>query len=88
MDSLILSADLDLPILWTTNQNTFLESAATVADINGDGKDEVIIAGREELIALQKQGKELWRWDTRSRFMTYPSVLKREGRSALISISP
>ena len=29
------AAELKLPLLWTTNCNTFLESAATVADING-----------------------------------------------------
>jgi outer membrane protein assembly factor BamB len=78
------SQELELSLLWRTNQKTFLESAATVADINNDGRDEVIIAGREELIALQKQGKELWRWDTRKRFITYPAVLKRDGQSALI----
>ncbi len=78
------SQKLELPLLWTTNQKTFLESAAIVADINGDGKDEVLIAGREELIALQKQGKELWRWDTEKRYVTYPTVLKRKNQSALI----
>ena len=30
------SQELELPLLWTTNQKSFLESAATVADINGD----------------------------------------------------
>ncbi len=78
------ASGLDLKILWQTNQKTMLESAPILADINRDGKDEVIMAGREELIVLQRQGKELWRWKTRKRFVTYPSVLKRANRAALI----
>ena len=61
ISSISLSADLDLKVVWKTNQKTMLESAPIVADINGDGKDEVLVAGREELVALGKQGKELWR---------------------------
>jgi len=76
--------NLKLSLLWTTNLKSFLESAPTVADINNDGRDEVLIAGREEMIALGKRGQELWRWKTRGRFMTYPTVLKRSGKSALI----
>ena len=78
---------LNLKQVWTNNSHSFLESAPTLADINNDGKDEVLIAGREELIVLQKQGKELWRWNTRKRFITYPTVLKRNGKSSLIYIA-
>lgn len=38
---------LSLPLLWTSNLKTLLESAPTVADINNDRRDEVVIAGRE-----------------------------------------
>ena len=64
-----LAADLKLPLLWEVNLKSFLESAPTVADINGDGRDEIIVAGREEIITLNKNGKELWRWRTRGRFI-------------------
>lgn len=70
--------------LWSADLNSFLESAPTLADIDNDGRDEVLVAGREELIALNKNGKELWRWRTRQRFMTYPAVLQRPGLPALI----
>ena len=75
---------LALPLTWTINTNTFLESAPTLADLNGDGTPEIIVAGREELIALDGTGKELWRWKGKGRFMTYPSVLTRPGTPALI----
>jgi len=69
---------------WTSNLKSFLESAPTVADINNDGRDEILVAGQEEMIALDKNGDVIWRWRTRRRYMTYPTVLKREKKSALI----
>jgi len=75
---------LELMPLWTTDTKTFLESQASVADINGDGLDEIIAAGREELIALDGNGSELWRWRTKGRFMTYPAVLAVEKGPALL----
>ncbi|MCX6225380.1 MAG: ChbG/HpnK family deacetylase, partial [Bacteroidia bacterium] len=63
---------------------SFLESSATVADIDNNGLDEVLIASQEEMIAVGKNGIGLWRWKTRSRFMTYPAVLKRIAEPALI----
>ena len=36
-------------MLWSVDTQTFLESAPTVADINGDGYCEVLVAGREEI---------------------------------------
>ena len=78
------SQELKLPQLWKTNLNTFLESTAIVADLKGDGKLEALMAGREELIALDGKGKELWRYRTKGRFMTYPAVLTRKGESSLV----
>ena len=75
---------IHMPLLWTSNQKTLLESAPVVADIDGDGRDEILVAGREEMIAIGKKGNELWRRHTRGRFMTYPAVLNRAGKSALI----
>ncbi|MDP2338308.1 MAG: ChbG/HpnK family deacetylase [Bacteroidota bacterium] len=75
---------LNLELKWTTNQKCFLESSATVADIDNNGSDEAIVASQEELIAVGKSGNSLWRWKARGRFMTYPAVLKRAGELALI----
>ncbi len=80
--------EADFRVLWITNLNTFLESAPTLADLNGDGLDEILAAGREELVALDGSGKELWRWRTPGRFMTYPTVLMRDkGQPSLIYVA-
>jgi len=76
--------DVNLQLLWTVDLKTFTESGPTVADIDGDGRKDVIVAGREEVIALSGKGAELWRWRTKQRFMTYPSVLARKGQPSLI----
>jgi len=78
------AAELKLPQVWQTDLQTFLESAGMVADLDGDGRDEAVIAGREELIVLEGNGKVLWRWRTKARFMTYPAVLMRPGQASLI----
>ena len=75
---------LNLELKWTANQKCFIESSATVADINNDGLDEAIITSQEEVIAVGKDGTDLWRWRSKGRFMTYAAVLKRTGESALI----
>ena len=78
----VFANEFQMPLLWETNQKTLLESAPMVADINDDGRDEVVLAGREGIIALGKNGKELWRSKASGRFMTYPTVLQRKGTSA------
>lgn len=81
---LVSAQKLNMELKWTTNQKCFLESAATVADIDNNGWDEALVTSQEELIAIGKNGASLWRWRTRARFMTYPTVLKRKGDVALI----
>src|SRR5205823_1546708 len=78
------SAEIQFPLLWQKDLQTFLESAAIVADLAGDGHDKGVVAGREELFAIDGQGKLLWHWKTKGRFMTYPAVLTRPGQSSLI----
>lgn len=85
--TLLFSQKLNLELKWAGNQGCFLESSASVADIDNDGSDEAIIAAQEELISVGKDGSSLWRWRTRGRFMTYPAVLKRVGQPSLIYAS-
>ncbi len=75
---------LNLEQKWATNQKAFIESAATVADIDNNGLDEAVITSQEEVIAVGNNGNTLWRWRTKGRFMTYPTILKRPGQTALI----
>jgi outer membrane protein assembly factor BamB len=78
------AAELKFPQLWQSDLQTFLESAGIIADLGGDGHERALIAGREELIALDGKGKVLWRWRAKGRFMTYPAVLTRPGQASLI----
>lgn len=71
---------LELPLLWEDNLHTFLESACVAADLDGDGVDDILSAGREEMIAYSGAGRELWRWRTAGRFMTYPTVAMVGGK--------
>lgn len=75
---------LEMSLLWIAESKTYLETSAMLADLNGDGLQEGILAGREELIAIDGAGKELWRWRTPGRFITYPAVLMRANQSPLI----
>jgi len=75
---------LDLRLLWSVNTNTALYTAGTVADINGDGLGEILLAGYNSIIAYDGDGKRLWEWATTPRFCTYPAVLLRKGAPALI----
>ena len=78
---------LEFPQLWQTDLASFLETSATVADLHGDGRDEVLVAGREELFARDGHGRKLWGWRTKTRFMTYPAVLARPGHPSLIYVA-
>lgn len=78
------AAELEFPLLWQTDLQMFLESSGLIADLKGDGPEEAVIAGREDLFALDGQGKVLWRWRTKGRFMTYPAVLVRPPQASLI----
>ncbi|MBM3493648.1 MAG: DUF4091 domain-containing protein [Armatimonadetes bacterium] len=75
---------LDMPLVWTAETRTFLESAPTLADLDGDGFDEVLLAAREEMIVLDGLGRERWRWRTKGRYYTYPAVLVRKGEAARV----
>lgn len=74
----------DFHPLWVTDAATYTEAGPTVADIDNDGVCEVVLAGREEIIALDGAGKILWRTKGHVRFMTVPTVLPRPGQPALI----
>ena len=75
---------MDMPVLWRTDLATLLESTAVAADVNGDGLDEIVAAGREEMYVLDGTGKVLWQWRTKGRFMTYPAVFHSPDKGALL----
>jgi len=80
-------AQLTMPVLWRSELRTFTESGPTVADIDGDARAEVVVAAREEIVALGRTGQEIWRWKSSGRLMTYPAILRRPGKLSLIYVA-
>ncbi len=76
-----------LRLLWKVETHTLLESAPTLADIDGDGLDEILVAAREELIAFDGGGHRLWGHRTTRRYCTYPAVWSVRGRRPLIYVA-
>ncbi|UCH34876.1 MAG: PQQ-binding-like beta-propeller repeat protein [Armatimonadota bacterium] len=75
---------VEVRLLWGVDTDTGLYTAATVADIDGDGLGEIVAAGYNSIMAYDGEGKRLWEFATEPRFCTYPSVLLRQGQPALI----
>ena len=75
---------LQIPLVWNVDLNSYTEAGPTLANITGDWQEEVLVAVQKDVVALGSDGKELWRWHSKSRLMTYPSVLPRSGDHALI----
>ncbi len=82
---IVPSADaLEIEQLWVADPDMIMEGAPMVADLDGDGDDEILTAAYENMIVIDGTGKELWRFDSRGRYSTYPAILKRDGQSPLI----
>ena len=75
---------LELPLLWTARTNTVIESSPTIADLDGHGKIGVLVTGSDLMIALDQNGKELWRWRSSGQYAACPAVFARKGMPALI----
>ncbi|MDX9973076.1 MAG: PQQ-binding-like beta-propeller repeat protein, partial [FCB group bacterium] len=78
------AADLAMPQLWATGLEVLLETAAITADVTGDGRDEIVVAGHEDLFVLDGRGKIAWHWRSPGRYLTYPAVWSRKGQPGLI----
>jgi outer membrane protein assembly factor BamB len=78
------SSAVEIESLWVANPDMIMEAAPMVADLDGDGDDEILTAAYESIIVLDGTGKELWRFDTRGRYSTCPAILEREGQTPLI----
>ncbi|NUM52043.1 MAG: PQQ-binding-like beta-propeller repeat protein [Candidatus Hydrogenedentes bacterium] len=53
-------------------------------DLDGDGDAEIVTAAYEELIAIDGDGKERWRFDARGRYQTCPAIWERDGAPPLL----
>jgi len=72
------------PLLWSVNLKSGVYMAATTADLDGDGMDEILAVGINSIFALKGDGKVAWEWRVEGRFCAYPSVLLRPGASPLV----
>ena len=78
------STALDIEQLWVANPDMVMESAPAVVDLDGDGDAEILTTAYENVIVVDGTGEELWRFDTRGRYMTHPAVLELEDEPPLI----
>lgn len=75
---------INLSQLWKTDVKTFLENSPVLVHLTGSDESQVVVAGREDLIALDSNGKEIWRYRSPGRYMMSPSVLELKGNSPFI----
>ena len=81
------SVGLEMEQLWVANPDMVMEGAPVVVDLDGDGDDEVVVAAKEAVIAVDGAGRELWRVDTGGRhYSACPAILEREGELPLIYV--
>ena len=70
--------------LWKTDVKTFIENSPVLAHLTGTDESQIVVAGREDLIALDGNGIELWKYRSKGRYMMSPSVLEMKGKPTLI----
>ena len=58
--NLLAQKAVQLTPLWKTDVKSFLENSPVLAHLTGSEESQVIVAGREDLIALDGNGGELW----------------------------
>ncbi|MCK5861510.1 MAG: PQQ-binding-like beta-propeller repeat protein [Candidatus Hydrogenedentes bacterium] len=78
------SYTLDIEQLWVASPDMIMEGAPMVADLDGDGTDEILTAAYESLIVVDGSGKERWRFDTAGRYSTCPAILERDNLPPLL----
>jgi len=75
---------VNLTQLWKTDVKSFLENSPVLAHLSGGDESQVLVAGREDLIALDGNGNEIWKYRSQGRYMMSPSVWEQKGKSPLI----
>jgi outer membrane protein assembly factor BamB len=75
---------VNLSPLWKTDIKTFIENSPVLAHLSGSEESQVVVAGREDLIALDANGNEIWKYRNKGRYMMSPAILERQGKSPLI----
>jgi len=80
------AAALDLPTVWEAPTDTWITYGATLIDLDGDGRLDVLTAGVGGVTALSAEGKRLWQFNELSRLECPVAVLERPGKPPLLYI--
>ncbi|MCE1200019.1 MAG: PQQ-binding-like beta-propeller repeat protein, partial [Marinilabiliales bacterium] len=70
--------------IWKSDLKTFIENSPVLVALPGEKESRIVVAGREDLIMLDKNGQEVWRYRSPGRYMMSPSALERDGKPPLI----
>jgi len=77
---LILTATVRPPLAWTYTAPSPIYSACVAADVDRDGKTEIIGAGRwQQIFCLDGAGREKWRYQTTAAMNSNPAVADLDG---------
>ena len=77
---------LELPVLWQAQTDSWITGAATLTDLDGDGRLDVLTAGVSGITATSADGKRLWKFEGAKRVESSVSVLERPGQSPLVYV--
>ncbi len=77
-------AATELVQMWVAETNMVMEGAPLVVDLNRDGDAEIVTAAYQAIIAIDGNGRELWRFNTDARYSTYPAILERADAAPLL----
>jgi outer membrane protein assembly factor BamB len=86
---LIVTATVRPPLAWTYTAPSPVYSACVAADIDRDGKTEIVGAGRwQQVFCLDGSGREKWRYETLAAMNSNPAVadLDGDGRMEIVAV--
>jgi outer membrane protein assembly factor BamB len=83
--SVLATVSVHPPVKWSYHNEKAWYSSPAVGDVNGDGKQEVVIASGEQyaLLCFSAQGKELWRLKAEEPISSSPALADLDGDGML-----
>ena len=83
--ALLATVSVHPPIKWSYHNDKAWYSSPAIGDVNGDGKQEVVVASGEQyaLLCFSAQGKELWRVKSEKPVSSSPALADLDGDGKL-----
>ncbi|UCH33916.1 MAG: VCBS repeat-containing protein [Armatimonadota bacterium] len=85
----VVTATVRPPLAWTYEAGSPIYSSCVTADVDRDGKTEIIGAGRwQDIFCLDGQGREKWRYHLAGAMNSNPAVadLDGDGKSEIVAL--